>query len=143
MSLLRLLVVLLAFSFSNFAFAEDQPRQTEKPLSSVVKSEQLANPFTDTQAPRFNFWTRDSSIRAFVIKNSEVGATCYTMRTYVARSLDKEFVLKPGVEGASYTPPVNAQQESPLTGSYTTCQPSAQFQMKTTVQRVETGSNSK
>ena len=68
------------------------------------------------------------------------------MRTYVAdRNFDRQFVLKPGVEGPSYPESARdgSQADSNLPGTYTTCQPSSQFAVKMTVQPVENGNDRK
>jgi len=62
------------------------------------------------------------------------------------RNFDKEFVLKPGTpEGVSFNPQARtgSQADSPLTGNYTTCQPSSQFAVKEAIQPVGSANDGK
>jgi hypothetical protein len=138
-----LVVVLLSFSALNIALAEDLPKPQDffvsvpKPDADTMTSEQKDQAYTAV-LDRLHNW-RDGMLRSETI--------CYTMRTYVTdRKFDKEFVLKPGTpEDVSFTPPVHngSQVDSPLTGNYTTCQPSSQFAVKKAIQLVESAKDGK
>ena len=144
MSLPRLLVVLLTFSSLKIALAEDLRIQPQKPPSFTTPN--ASNTITSEQKDYVYAVTPDllHNRRDGIIHSD---ATCFTMRTYVAdRNFDKEFVLKPGTpEGVSFNPQARtgSQADSPLTGNYTTCQPSSQFAVKEAIQPVGSANDGK
>lgn len=145
MSLLRLLFFCLVFATFGIAYAEDQPRQTENVSPKIIKPFSGITTASLVPPTRSGFSSAQPNWR-LSIANPDLDATCYTMRTYVAdRNFDRQFVLKPGVEGVSYAAPARngSQPDSNLPATYTTCQPSSRFEVKTTVQSVENGSESK
>lgn len=140
MSLPRLLIVAFVLSSFSVAFAQDQSRQPENPSPIFIKP--YSGPVISKPDPltRYNFRPSHLSRRRVAIPPSDT--TCYTMRTYIADyNFDKQIVIKAGPDEVSYNPPVG--NDSPLTGTYTTCQPSSQFEVKMTVQPVVDGNDRK
>jgi hypothetical protein len=138
------LLILFSFSFSvTIALAEDKSNEKLAATNSKpgISSRQ-----------HYDFWSSDGG-RKFTLVNPESYVTkdnqddtCYTMRTYITDpNFDKRFIMKSGPDEVSYGPPArrNSQPDSQLNGSYTICQPSSRFEVKTTVQPVETEGDAK
>ena len=141
MTITRLLIVLAAISLG-VASAQDQPRQSEN-FSLGIRKFDFTKPQAVQLPTTYSFSLPKLGQRVATL-NPDLAPTCYTMRTYVANNdFDKKIVIKAGSEEVVYTPPVRDQQGPPLVENYSTCQPSSQFALKTTVQSVETVPNSK
>ena len=139
MSLPRLLVVAFALSSFSVAFAEDQTRQPENSSPIFIKPYSGARLLESQTSHSLQFLVQCTLVgNRVAIPTSD--ATCYTMRTYVVDpNFDKQIVIQTGPDEVSYNPPV--RDDSPLTGTYTTCQPSSQFAVKMTVQPVLNGND--
>ncbi|HSS97337.1 MAG TPA: hypothetical protein VLK33_09915 [Terriglobales bacterium] len=141
MTITRLLIVLAVTSLG-FASAQDQPGPSEN-FSLGTRKFDFSKLQREQPPTTYNFSLHNSGQRVPIL-NPDLASTCYTMRTYVVNNdLDKKFVIKTGPEEVAYAPRGQDQQRSPLVENYTTCQPSSQFAVKTTVQPVESGPNSK
>ena len=144
MSLPRLLVVLLIFFSLSIAFAENKSKQRQKNSVSIPNPNPENTMTSGEKDAMYTFTLELLNNRRNGVFSSE--SVCYTMRTYVAHTnYDKKIVLNAGPEAVSYSPsaPSSEKQGATLTEPYTTCTPSLRFDVRTTIQPVETVNDGK